>query len=83
MLSIYLCALGTLYPIGSVIEGELAHAVGVRQVTVGAGVVALVALGVLALSRPALFRALRDPEPVAPAVAPPVLPVPTPGATEA
>jgi MFS family permease len=61
VLGLYMMALGVLYPVGAVIEGAIAHAVGIRDVTVVSGLVlfaVMVAVGVL---RRDLFAALEDP----------------------
>jgi MFS family permease len=65
ILSIYMMALGLIYPLGAVIQGWVADSLGVRTVTV-AGAVALLALVALAaVVRPTIFTNLGDP--VAPA----------------
>jgi len=51
-------ALGTIYPLGLVVEGAVGQAIGVRTMTVISGVVLLATLGLLAVIRPGLFRAL-------------------------
>jgi MFS family permease len=43
--------LGILFPIGSLLQGELADRVGLRWITVGSGVVLLVLLGVTRFQR--------------------------------
>jgi MFS family permease len=68
ILSIYMMALGLVYPLGAVLQGWLAVGHGVRAVTV-AGALALLALAVLAaLVRPTVFTNLGDPAPTDPAV---------------
>ncbi len=63
ILSIYMMALGLVYPVGAVVQGWLATAHGIRAVTVG-GAVALLALAVLAaVARPGIFTNLGDPAP--------------------
>ena len=68
VLGLYMMALGTIYPIGAVIEGAIGDSVGVKAVTVTSAIVLLVAMTVIALARPNLMRALDDPigEPVLP-----------------
>ena len=44
MLGIYMMALGTLYPVGALVQGSLADTLGIRAVTVGGALVLLVAL---------------------------------------
>jgi len=62
ILSIYMMALGLVYPLGAVLQGWLAVGHGVRAVTV-AGAVALLALAALAAAvRPSIFTNLGDPE---------------------
>jgi MFS family permease len=82
VLSIYLFALGTLYPIGAVTEGALAHLLGVREVSVGAAILAFIALGLIALIGPALLGALGDPTTPEGQPERPVVPVPSPGVVE-
>ncbi len=58
VLSLYMLSLGTIYPIGAILQGSVGHAVGVREVT-AAGAIALAAVLVAALVlRPSVFRAL-------------------------
>jgi MFS family permease len=60
VLGLYMMALGTIYPVGAVVEGALARAVGIRAVTMGAGaLLGLLVLAVLVLA-PAVPRALDD-----------------------
>jgi MFS family permease len=61
ILSIYMMALGLVYPMGAVVQGWLATAHGIRAVTV-AGALALLALATLAaVLRPTIFTNLGDP----------------------
>jgi len=61
ILSIYMMALGLVYPLGAVLQGWVANTQGVRAVTV-AGAVALLGLAALAaVVRPAIFTNLGDP----------------------
>ena len=63
VLSVYMLALGTMYPIGLVIEGAVAQAVGIHAVTAGSGVVlGLVMVGVVRLARRTV-ASLDDPAP--------------------
>ena len=63
ILSIYMMALGLIYPLGAVIQGSIADLHGVRAVTV-AGALALLALVALAsLFRPTILTNLGDPAP--------------------
>ncbi|HMD44929.1 MAG TPA: MFS transporter, partial [Acidimicrobiales bacterium] len=60
VLSLFMLSLGTLYPIGAVVQGAVGSRVGVRAVTFGAAVLLFVVLGAVALGRPAALRALGD-----------------------
>lgn len=62
VLSLFMLSLGTLYPIGAVVQGALGNATGVRQVTVVTAMVLLAVLAVVALARPGALRALGEPE---------------------
>jgi MFS family permease len=55
MLGIYMMALGILYPVGAVVQGSVANAVGLRTVTVAGA--ALLALAVVAALRSGVFPA--------------------------
>jgi MFS family permease len=60
VLSLFMLALGTMYPVGAVVEGAIGHVIGVRTVTIGAAVALLVVLGLLGVTRRAMFDALGD-----------------------
>jgi MFS family permease len=60
VLGLYMMALGTIYPIGLVIQGAIAGAVGIREVTIASGAFLLFVMTALVLLRPAMFRALND-----------------------
>ena len=61
ILSIYMMALGLVYPVGAVAQGWLANAHGIRVVTV-AGALALLGAALLAaVVRPTVFTNLGDP----------------------
>ena len=60
VLGLYMMALGTIYPIGLVIEGAVAGVVGIRDVTVVSGVLLVVVMAALTAIRPDVFRALED-----------------------
>jgi predicted MFS family arabinose efflux permease len=60
VLSLYMFALGTVYPLGAVLQGWAGHASSVRAVTVVSAVALAAVLGTLALARPQVFRALGD-----------------------
>jgi MFS family permease len=63
VLGLYMMALGTIYPIGLVVQGAIAGALGIRVVTVASGLVLVVIMAGLLLLRPELFHALEDEEP--------------------
>ena len=58
VLSLFMMALGVLYPLGLMLQGEVARLIGVRTTTVASGVVMLGALGLIGLVSPSTFRAL-------------------------
>src|SRR5580658_9397374 len=60
VLGLYMMALGTIYPIGLVIEGAIAGAVGIGDVTVASGVLLLVVMAALVIVRGGWFHALDD-----------------------
>ena len=62
VLSLYMMALGTIYPVGLVVEGAIARTAGIETVTVASGVILLAVMGVIALARRGVFSALDDPE---------------------
>jgi MFS family permease len=60
VVSVYFLALGTLYPVGSLIQGPIGDRIGLGQVTVAGAVALLVLLGVTQLVRPERYLALDD-----------------------
>jgi MFS family permease len=77
VLGFYMMALGIVYPIGAVIQGQIANHIGVRAVTVGGAVILLAVLVLVATFRPQLLDALGDPpENVPEGDAPEILPTP-------
>jgi len=60
VVSLYMVALGSVYPIGAVIHGVLGDLVGLRRVTAGAAVIFLVLLGATVARRPGFLAALDD-----------------------
>jgi hypothetical protein len=62
VLGLYMMALGTIYPVGAVVQGALARAFGVDAVTAASGLVLIGVVGLLFALRPGLFGALDDPE---------------------
>lgn len=60
ILSLYMVALGIVYPLGAVLQGSLGDLWGLRAVTAGGAVVYLVALVAAGVARPDLVAALDD-----------------------
>ena len=73
ILSIYMVALGSIYPLAAVAQGWLGDRVGLRIVTASTAVIFAVGLLALRATRPQLLHALEDP--VDDAIAPVALPV--------
>jgi MFS family permease len=67
ILSIYMMGLGIVYPIGAILQGQVADALGVRVVTVAGAVLLLVCMAAIAWFRPGILAVLGDP-PEPPAV---------------
>jgi len=61
ILSLYMVALGTVYPIGAVVHGALGDRWGLRAVTAGGAAIFVVVIVAGGLSRPDLVAALDDP----------------------
>lgn len=61
ILSFYMVALGTIYPIGAVVQGALGDWLGLRVVTTGCALAFLALVGGLTLAWPRLTHALDDP----------------------
>ena len=61
VLSLLMVLLGTLYPLGSVLQGAIADRVGLRATTAGAAVLMAAALLLVRMLRPDLARALDEP----------------------
>jgi MFS family permease len=61
VLSLLMVLLGTLYPLGSVVQGAIADRVGLRATTAAAGLVMGAALLAARLLRPEVTRALDEP----------------------
>jgi MFS family permease len=80
VLSVLMVLLGTLYPLGSVIQGAIADRVGLRATTAGAGVVMAATLLAVRLLRPDIADGLDEPEGAPEPV--PVSPEPVPVAPE-
>ncbi len=60
VLSVLMVLLGTLYPLGSVLQGAIADRVGLRATTAGAAVLMAAVLLVTRLTRPTMTKALDD-----------------------
>ena len=60
ILSLYMVALGTVYPLGAVLQGALGDRLGLRGVTAGAAAVYLVVVVAAGVTRPDLVAALDD-----------------------
>jgi MFS family permease len=60
VLSLYMVALGVIYPVGAVLQGFLGDRLGMRQVTVGAAVLYLAVLAAVQSARPRLTETLDD-----------------------
>jgi hypothetical protein len=61
VLGLYMMALGVIYPVGAVVEGAIAHVVGIRAVTVASGIVLFAVMAGIGTWRRHLFAALGDP----------------------
>ena len=71
VLSLFMVALGTIYPIGAVVQGALGDQIGLRATTIGCAAVFFVVFASLVVRRPHLIDALDDPPGVAGPVTPP------------
>jgi MFS family permease len=60
ILGLYMLALGTIYPIGSLLQGQIADHAGIRDVTIGAGIALLGLILAAAGLAPGLLRGLTD-----------------------
>jgi hypothetical protein len=61
VLSLYMVALGTVYPLGAVLQGSVADHLGLRVVTAGCAGVFLLVVVAVAVLRPGLAAAFDDP----------------------
>jgi MFS family permease len=61
VLSLFMVALGTIYPIGAVVQGALGDRIGLRATTISGAAVFFVLFTSLVLRRPDLVDALDDP----------------------
>jgi MFS family permease len=61
ILSLYMLALGVIYPIGAIVQGAVADHLGLRTVVVGTAVLLLAVLVAFSIIRPRLAESLDDP----------------------
>lgn len=61
VLGLYMMVLGVIYPVGAVVEGAIAHVVGIRDVTVVSGLVLFTVMVAIGIWRGQLFARLDDP----------------------
>jgi predicted MFS family arabinose efflux permease len=61
VVSLLAVVLGTLYPLGAVIQGAVASSIGLRETTIGAAVIMMVALVAVKLRHPHFADALELP----------------------
>ena len=66
VMSAIMVLLGTLYPLGSVLQGAIADEIGLRATTVGAAVILAGAFFAIRILRPGFDHALGDPEEAGP-----------------
>lgn len=66
VMSAIMVLLGTLYPIGSVLQGAIADEIGLRATTVGAALILTGAFFAIRVFRPGFDHALGDPEEAGP-----------------
>jgi MFS family permease len=66
ILSLYTVALGSLYPLGALVQGVIADRLSLGVATAGAAAILIVVIGLLSVTRPQILAALDDPpnEPV-------------------
>jgi MFS family permease len=63
VLSFFLVALGVAYPLGALVQGPVADQIGIGWMTAGSALLLALVLGLLALLRPGLLRAVRGEPP--------------------
>ena len=61
ILSLYFMAIGSIYPLGAMLQGAVADRVGLATTTIAGTTVMLAVLATVAATRPSLFAALDDP----------------------
>lgn len=64
VLSLFMVALGTIYPIGAVVQGALGDKIGLRATTISCAALFFTLFASLVARRPDLIDALDDPTPV-------------------
>jgi predicted MFS family arabinose efflux permease len=66
VLAVFTVILGSLYPLGSIIQGKVADHIGLRETTIGSAVIMMVILLATRLIRPGISAAIDEPvaEPV-------------------
>jgi MFS family permease len=62
VLSLYMLALGVIYPIGAIVQGAVADHLGLRSVVIGTAVLLLAVLLAFYIRRPQLAESLDDPQ---------------------
>lgn len=62
ILSLFFMAVGSIYPLGALVQGAVADRIGLGAATTGGALLMLLALAVVASARPDVLRALDDPE---------------------
>ena len=82
VLSLYLVALGVAYPVGALIQGPVADRIGIGWTTTASALLLALVMAVVAVSRPAVRRALFGPPPAPPPPGPPPPGPPPAGAGE-
>jgi hypothetical protein len=61
VLAVNTMILGSLYPLGAVVQGKVADGIGLRATTFGAAAIMAVVLGTVRMVRPGITRALDVP----------------------
>jgi predicted MFS family arabinose efflux permease len=64
VLSLFMVALGTIYPIGAVVQGALGDKIGLRPTTISCAALFFALFATLVVRKPHLIDALNDPTPV-------------------
>jgi MFS family permease len=71
VLSLFMVALGTIYPIGAVVQGAIGDRIGLRPTTAGTAGIFFVLFATLLIRRPDLVATLDDPSEPAGVITPP------------